>query len=423
MFISQGKYTLPFIWLLAAFIAPLLKTFPLNDFIRYLIMMSFLMILVVVRFFKPSGIVLPFKSYGKFVAWLIILFVMMSLIPLYNGYVFQNLELRLAIKWMILLFTLPVIFGRFKTKPNETIFILVSLVLLTYFIFMPSAYIEPTGYYDYIIARSAELNRYQGIFGNPIVLASYAFVLSTFCIALQNTNSSRLAKMLTAVVVMAAFYIYFLTINRQNLLFLTSNIVQLFIIRCLHKTDKNTLVFSGEKAVISAFLLAFVFVFAIGYVIETNNQFIMKQLGFWKQRFQYVSLQSGRMETIKNGLTLIFDNPILGTGYGMVQVALKSGGLRISSVHNTFLQFMASGGLFFGLMGYFFLFIRLPYDLFLSTKNDKGGLVFVVGYTCIFIQSMFESVLHKEHFFVYLSLWALYAAMNNKFASISHSRV
>jgi hypothetical protein len=77
-------------------------------------------------------------------------------------------------------------------------------------------------------------------------------------------------------------------------------------------------------------------------------------------------------------------------------------------------QFLASGGLFFGSIAFFILFIGLPYDLFMSTKHDKGGLVFVAGYTCIFIQSMVESVLHKEHFFVFISLWAFYASFRNK---------
>lgn len=416
-------YILPFIWLLAATMAQLMRAVPLSNNSRYLILMFFLFLLALIRGYHRHDVSLPYKTYGNDIGWLSFLLVIMSIIPLYKGFIFQNLELKLAIKWILLLFTIPAVFRRYRPLPNETVFILIALALLAYFILVPSAYKESVDYHEFVFERSAELNRFQGIFGNPIILASYAFVLTTFSIALVSQRSSALAKLLLILVLLEAGYIYFRTINRQNLLFIISHIVQLVIVQCLIRTRRNKWIITGKRSFIATVFFAIILLSVSGFLIGTDNRLVKRQMGFWKDRFntvdQQISTESGRMVTIKNGLYIIAQNPVLGTGYGMVKVALNSAGMRVSSVHNTPIQLLASGGLFAGLLWYILLFLKIPLCLYRSKNKENSGLVFLTGYACIFIQTIYESVLHKEHFFLYISLWALYTAMMNSRYSLS----
>jgi hypothetical protein len=421
MRIAMSK-TIQVFWFLTVFSAVLLKAFVLPGTIRHSFIVPILGIFLLWRILKGKTSINLENSYSKCIILFALLVFFMSLITVFTGNPIDFPECRLGFKWVILLSVVPVLGFCDRVGKSSNLYFTITVLMMIYIAFVPSAYNEDIEYTYEVLSRSAELNRYTGIFFNPIYLASYIFVMFTFLLSLYENVNLKFKNALYLSVLGFVFYIYFITMNKQNILFFLVNIYQISIlILYRNKTNINIKLFDPR---VFKYILASIFliIILVAYLFFFDSEILLSKVDFWNQRLSTIYTQARRYSTMDNGLLLIYENPFWGVGYGMVPSTLRGLNLRGSSVHNTVLHLMASGGIFFGFSLYFILFFRLPFVLFSKFKKNYGNGIFLIGFICIFIQSLFESLMHKEHFFLYFGLWAFYVFVINGKQNIVNSK-
>ncbi len=406
------KYLVFYYFILVMFISQLLKPFYIQDLYRDSILICTLLIIVILRIFKTRKTTLPFLDYNKFIFLIMLFAFLVSLKPILIGYVINNQDLKMIYKWSVILFSMPVFIYSFDKNMNINYVIVLFLLLIIFFVFAGSAYHD-------IAYSFANKYRYMGIFNNSIMLSSYIFLLSTVAIAFVDKQHDVFKFLVILFTLVFSIYIYMITVNKQNLLLFTGFVCQICILLLFRQNLSSRFMLKKDNFII--LLLFCFFIFFVGFLFFDSIYSVLDQglFNFWKQRLYFNSMLDlfnvGRLVTIENGIEIIAKKPFLGTGYGMIHEYLYSANARPSTVHNTPIHLMATSGIFLGLFGYFIIFIYFPFKMFFSSIQDRGGLIFIIGYICFFIQSLFESVIHKEHFYVYLSMWILYIMYINKF--------
>ncbi len=326
---------------------------------------------------------------------LVLLFVLIAVlsifIPYSNQYInvygglFEVIKLIGAVMWSL------VIYNIIEKNPVQGIWIfsIFSIGIATIFAII-TIYSGLTG---------ATL-RPSGPFQNPNLYGNYLmtnFFLSFICISIlrKRTGSSHVILLFIVVwTILIIGTIY--TGSRGSLAGFSAGLFFLVSLPILNKSRFNTeyLPYLGYIILISVSIL-----FVIWTILRMNPFVVDRIISTFQGTGRNIDT---RIEQYFFGIIVFIDNPIFGVGYHQVESYVQAKyGLRITSIHNTYIVVAAGTGVF-GLSCFFGFLIQTIRDLIRVYIYESDIALFILcGLIAILVQILFTN---GENF---RSLWIL----------------
>ncbi len=206
----------------------------------------------------------------------------------------------------------------------------------------------------------------------------------------------------------------FLSINRANLpavvVILLGWVAGKLRMAFRHKGAGGGRAVTTIAALTAAAVLACIIAIANGDVIRVYYS-------LWDARMEDLSNQSVRWETILAGMRMFAAHPFFGVGWDAAPtLSAAYGGPYDFTVHNTFLECAAEGGIL-GLSYGMLVFSIIPYILYSRTPESANRWLFAGTWIAVLFFNTVASNLHLENHWDFLFFWILIVTMERSNSS------